>query len=73
MQDSVQDWQNESSLTGKIYENGYCNIAATGAIDRTKGLLLTMMQLLFDHHKFLCLSKANASSSRFQEISGLNP
>ncbi|KAF8846445.1 HET-domain-containing protein, partial [Acephala macrosclerotiorum] len=28
-QDDLQDWHRESSLMGSVYQNGYCNIAAT--------------------------------------------
>lgn len=33
LQDSVEDWLQESSLMGKIYECSYCNIAAAAAAE----------------------------------------
>ncbi|KAF8849948.1 HET-domain-containing protein [Acephala macrosclerotiorum] len=35
---SEEDWQKESAQMHKIYENGYCNIAATAASDSETGL-----------------------------------
>ncbi|KAK3902483.1 hypothetical protein C8A05DRAFT_33829 [Staphylotrichum tortipilum] len=31
LQDSNDDWQAESTNMGKVYQNGLCNLAATGA------------------------------------------
>lgn len=36
--DDPQDWLHESSLMHRIYANSLCNIAATGAADRSDGL-----------------------------------
>jgi len=38
MQDSVEDWQRESSLMADIYSGSWCNIAATHAQDSDSGL-----------------------------------
>lgn len=40
IQDSEDDWLKEASLMHKLYSNGYCNIAATGARDSTYGLFV---------------------------------
>jgi hypothetical protein len=37
IQDSVNDWQKESSLMESVYSNGFCNIAATEASDGSGG------------------------------------
>ena len=37
-QDSAEDWARESSLMGKVYEHGLCNISATAAKDAMGGL-----------------------------------
>jgi hypothetical protein len=37
IQDSTDDWQKESVNMVNIYSNSYCNIAATGASDGSKG------------------------------------
>jgi hypothetical protein len=37
IQDSNNDWQNESNLMDSVYSNGFCNIAATGASDASGG------------------------------------
>lgn len=38
IQDSVQDWKAESSVMGRVYQNGLCNIAATASKDSHGGL-----------------------------------
>jgi hypothetical protein len=38
MQDSVDDWQRESSLMSDVYSGSWCNIAATRAEDSDSGL-----------------------------------
>jgi len=38
IQDSVEDWQKESSLMGHVYEHAWCNIAATKATNSSGGL-----------------------------------
>jgi hypothetical protein len=38
IQDSVEDWRNESSLMTHIYSYGLCNIAASAAQDGSQGL-----------------------------------
>jgi Heterokaryon incompatibility protein (HET) len=38
LQDSQDDWRRESALTGQIYQDSYCNIAAMTAQDPTEGL-----------------------------------
>jgi hypothetical protein len=40
VQDSSEDWARQSSMMGKVYQNGYCNIAATGAPDGRTGCFL---------------------------------
>jgi hypothetical protein len=40
VQDSEKDWLQEVSLMHKVYSNGYCNIAATGARDSSHGLFV---------------------------------
>ncbi len=37
LQDSQEDWQYESALMTKVYENSYCNIAALDASDNEQG------------------------------------
>jgi hypothetical protein len=37
IQDSVEDWNDESSKMEDVYANGFCNIAATGAPDGRTG------------------------------------
>ena len=37
IQDSIEDWQRESSNMGAIYQNSVCNIAATAAPDGRSG------------------------------------
>jgi hypothetical protein len=38
LQDSVDDWRQESSVMGEVYRNALCNLAATGAANATEGL-----------------------------------
>ncbi|EPE33002.1 HET protein [Glarea lozoyensis ATCC 20868] len=38
IQDSNEDWQNESVLMGSVYSNSYCNIAAAYASSSEEGL-----------------------------------
>jgi hypothetical protein len=38
IQDSVDDWAFESARMMNVYSNSYCNIAATGAADGSRGL-----------------------------------
>jgi hypothetical protein len=38
IQNSLQDWDYESSRMIYVYSNSYCNIAATGAADGSRGL-----------------------------------
>ena len=38
IQDSTEDWQNESGLMRHVYKNAWLNIAATGAADSSSGL-----------------------------------
>jgi hypothetical protein len=40
VQDSTEDWARESSMMGQVYQNGFCNIAATGAEDGRVGCFL---------------------------------
>ena len=40
VQDSIEDWAQQSSVMGMVYQNGYCNIAATGALDGRMGCFL---------------------------------
>jgi hypothetical protein len=40
IQDSKEDWFQESSRMGDIYSNSYCTISATGAEDGSMGLFL---------------------------------
>jgi len=42
IQDSRGDWLKESAMMGRVYGAAYLNIAATGAVDGSEGLL-------FDH------------------------
>jgi hypothetical protein len=39
IQDSVYDWRFEASLMGTVYQNSWCNIAASDAADNTGGCL----------------------------------
>jgi hypothetical protein len=39
VQDSAADWNHEANLMGKIYQNAYCNIAASDAPDDQHGCL----------------------------------
>lgn len=36
-QDSIDDWQAQATEMGKVYQNGLCNLAATGAATATGG------------------------------------
>jgi len=38
IQNSRDDWQKEASLMSQVYQNAFCNIAATGALDSAEGL-----------------------------------
>ncbi|KAK5047354.1 hypothetical protein LTR84_006877 [Exophiala bonariae] len=38
LQDSVDDWRNESAIMGDIYQNAFCTLAATAAEDGSRGL-----------------------------------
>ena len=40
-QDSDEDWQREAAYMGHIYENSFCNIAATGASNSDEGCFRT--------------------------------
>ena len=40
IQDSWDDWEKEAGLMSKVYQNGLCNIAATGALDNSDGLYI---------------------------------
>jgi hypothetical protein len=46
IQDSTEDWNNESSSMGDIYMNCFCNIAATGAFDGRTGCFVDRNPLL---------------------------
>jgi hypothetical protein len=37
IQDSVEDWRQESALMGEVYKNSFLNVAAAGAADGTEG------------------------------------
>jgi hypothetical protein len=41
IQDSMSDWQRESSLMHQVYSNSFCNISATAALDSSQGLFFT--------------------------------
>ena len=41
IQDSSVDWQAESSQMSEVYQNGLCNLSATGASDSEGGLFFT--------------------------------
>jgi hypothetical protein len=38
IQDSIDDWNKEALQMSQVYQHAICNIAATGAVDSTKGL-----------------------------------
>jgi hypothetical protein len=38
MQDSPEDWREESGIMGEIYQNAFCTLAATAAADGERGL-----------------------------------
>ncbi len=38
IQDSIDDWNKEALRMSQVYQHAICNIAATGAVDSTKGL-----------------------------------
>ncbi|KAH9885322.1 heterokaryon incompatibility protein-domain-containing protein [Xylariomycetidae sp. FL2044] len=38
LQDSPDDWAKQSSIMDQVYQNGYCNLAATDAGKETQGL-----------------------------------
>ena len=38
IQDSTDDWNKEALQMSQVYQHAICNIAATGAVDSTKGL-----------------------------------
>ncbi|CZR62120.1 uncharacterized protein PAC_12017 [Phialocephala subalpina] len=40
VQDDQEDWVRESSMMGRVYQNGYCNIAATKSTAADKGFLV---------------------------------
>ncbi|MCJ1459362.1 hypothetical protein MMC28_009739 [Mycoblastus sanguinarius] len=40
IQDSLEDWQQEASTMGDVYQSSVCNIAATGAFDSHGGCFL---------------------------------
>jgi hypothetical protein len=42
LQDSVDGWQEQSSVMGSIYQHGICNISATGSKDGKGGLFQRM-------------------------------
>ena len=48
-QDSDEDWQREAAYMGHVYENSFCNIAATGASNSDEGCFrardISMVQL----------------------------
>ncbi len=37
IQDSTEDWRKEAAEMGNVYKNGFCNIAATGALNSSIG------------------------------------
>ncbi|ESZ97871.1 hypothetical protein SBOR_1747 [Sclerotinia borealis F-4128] len=45
VQDSPQDWQQESALIGKIYSHSYCTIAAAAACNSEEGLFALHSEL----------------------------
>jgi Heterokaryon incompatibility protein (HET) len=38
VQDSLEDWRRESAIMGEIYQNAFCTVAATAAVDGSIGL-----------------------------------
>jgi len=40
IQDQLEDWQTESRKMGDLYQNSFCNIAATGFPDGRRGLFM---------------------------------
>lgn len=46
IQDSVEDWRQETATMGKVYKNALCNIAATGATDSSIGCFCDRNPLL---------------------------
>jgi hypothetical protein len=40
VQNSLEDWSREASQMSNVYQHGFCNIAATGALDSAEGLFL---------------------------------
>ena len=49
-QDSDEDWQREAAYMGHIYENSFCNIAATGASNSDEGCFRTRDISMVQHH-----------------------
>lgn len=81
MQDSMVDWQTESTEMGSIYRNGVCNIAATGGSDNGSGLFqernphwVTPNKVRIQHkgHDKIYLASLNNLWEKWISISSLN-
>ncbi|KAL9004716.1 MAG: hypothetical protein Q9188_002468 [Gyalolechia gomerana] len=44
--DDMSDWTREAALMNLVYENAYCNLSATGAVDSTDGLFFNRRRYL---------------------------
>jgi Heterokaryon incompatibility protein (HET) len=75
IQDSRRDWAAESAQMGLIYQNSFCNIAATGFADGTAGLfadrdasLLTPIPLELESDIYHVSEDAEGKARRQKEI-----
>ena len=62
IQDSKDDWAKESSVMGSVYQNGFCNIAATAAPDGGTGCFMERDPNLARK----CRIRINATLSKFR-------
>ena len=52
-QDSKEDWEKEAAVMNKVYENAFCNIAATASRDGYGGLFYERDPILLEPCQFL--------------------
>jgi hypothetical protein len=67
IQDSEEDWAKESSMMGNVYQNGICNIAATGAADGSAGCFMKRDPILAQN----CRIKIDATLSKVRLKPGI--
>ena len=68
IQDSVQDWEQEASLMGKVYANSHCTLAASSSPDSSRGCRrYTSASTVVPHSRYVDITKNDIEIRIFEK------